>query len=233
MAVGAILSGNANAMVAGGAFDPFQEVHLSWQQQRSLWSDDGRALPYAAGRTGSLPGEGAALLYLEELETARARGATILAEVLGFGHRFVTPGHEDEVDVRAAALRAALPEGSPDWIGPSALGHGQLDRLEAQAYAQAFGDDGLADAGMVSTVPLVGFTGPAAGPINLVGALLAAMGVCTPARTAAHDVDPECAALGGTLARAGRVGDGAVGIASSFSLDGVHGALALRVGEPR
>ena len=233
MGTGTILSGNAEAMVAGGAFDPFQEVHLSWQQQRGMWSGDRRVLPFGAQRSGTLPGEGAALLYLEELETARARGATILAEIVGFAHRFVTPGHQDEVDVRVEALRAALPEGSPDWIGPSALGHGTLDRLEAQAYEQAFGRDALKGAGVVSAVPLVGFTGPAAGPLNLVGALLAAMGVCTPARSNPGDADPDCAPLGDGLARAGRTGTGAVVVGSSFSLDGVHGALALRVGEPR
>lgn len=233
MAVGAILGGTADAMVAGGAFDPFQEVHLSWQQQRGMWSDDGRVLPYGSQRSGTLPGEGSALLYLEELETARARGATILAEVLGFGQRFITPGSDDEVDVRADTLRAALPEGSPDWIGPTALGHRSLDRLEAEAFAQAFGEDGLDSAGVVSAVPLVGFTGPAAGPINLAGALLAALGLCEPARDVDGDLDPECAPLGGGLGRTGRVGDGAIVIGSSFSLDGVHGALALRVGEPR
>ena len=231
MAVGAILSGNADTMVAGGAFDPFQEVHLSWQQQRGMWSSDQRVLPYGEGRTGTLPGEGSALLMLEELETAKARGATILAEVLGFGQRFVTPGSQDEVEVRADALKAALPEGSPDWIGPAGLGHAHLDKLEAQAYAQAFGDD-LAQAGVVSAVPQIGFTGPAAAPINLLGALLAALGMCAPRRVVQGWVDPECAALGGGLERSGRTGDGAVVVGSSFSLDGVHGALALRVGAP-
>ena len=231
MAVGAILTGSADAMVAGGAFDPFQEVHLSWQQQRGLWSGDQRVLPFGEGRTGTLPGEGSALLYLEELEHAKARGATILAEVLGYGQRFVTPGADDEVEVRADALRAALPEGSPDWIGPLGLGHPHLDLLEAQAYARAFGDP-LEQAGVVTATAQVGFTGPATGPINLAGALLSALGECSPRRGIDGWIDGDCQPLGGGLERNGRTGDGAVVVGSSFSLDGVHCAVALRVGTP-
>jgi nodulation protein E len=229
MAVGTIRSGQADAMVAGGAFFPFQEVHLSWQQQRGLWSEAGRSAPYSADRDGTLPGEGAALLFFEERESALARGATILAEVIGAGQRILTPGEDAEVDVRAETLEAALPEGTPDWIGPSGLGHRHLDKLEAHAYTQAFGAEGLEAAGLVTAVPQVGFTGPAAGPLNLVGALLAALGECEPARQTVQG-DADTAPLAAALARNGRVGDGAIVLGSSFSYDGVHAALALRAG---
>ncbi len=226
MAAGAIDSSLADGMVAGGAFFPFQEVHLWWQQTRGLWTDDGSARPYAAGRAGTLPGEGSALFFLEEADAAEARGARVWGEVIGWAHRFVTPGDPDEVSVRAETLRAALPEGTPDWIAPVGMGHGDLDRMEALAYAEAFGD--LGSTGAVTAVPQIGFTGPAASPINLAGALLAANGETNPARASVAG-DSDTAALAATLGQAGKVGPGSVVLGSSFSLDGVHAAIAIRV----
>ena len=232
MAVGAIQSGLATAMIAGGAFFPFQEVHLAWQESRGLWADAGpvaqRVRPYAADRTGTLPGEGAALFYFEEREAALARGATILAEVVGFGQRFVTPGGDDDLSVRVDTLRAALPDAAPDWIAPLGLGHPELDALEAQAYQRAFGDS-LGQSGLVTLVPQIGYCGPAAGPLNLVAALLAAAGEASPKRTEVL-ADENCSALARAMGQAGKSGPGSVVLGSSFSLDGVHAALALRVG---
>ncbi len=227
-AVGAIRSGIADAMVAGGAFCPFQAVHLAWQQERGLWGD-GTVAPYAAGSTGTLPGEGAGLLYFEEYESAKARSATILAEVVGASQRIATPGTED-VDVRVDTLRAALGTGTPDWIGVDGLGHGDLDRLEAEAYVEAFGADALGSTAAVSTVPQVGLAGPATGPLNLVAALLAARGDSTPARTAVDaGSDAACATLAGAMGRTATTGDGTTVLGSTFSLDGVHAAMALKV----
>ncbi len=230
MAIGAIRSGIADGMVAGGAFCPFQEVHLAWQGQRGLWSADGAVRPYAAGRTGTLPGEGAGLLYFEEEAAAKARGATILAEVTGCAQRISTPG-TDDVDVRTDTLRAAAGSDAPDWLGVDGLGHGDLDRLEAEAYVEAFGAEGVGAAAAVTTVPQVGFAGPATGPLNLVAALLAARGDANPTRSDVDaGTDAACAALGGALGRtATRTGAGTTVLGSTFSQDGVHAAIALKV----
>ena len=224
MAAGAIRSELADAMMAGGAFFPFQEVHLWWQQQRGLWTAEGAAKPFAADRSGTLPGEGSALLLLEERASAEARGAAIVGTVLGWAQRFGAPG-EDDITVRADALRAALPEGEPDWIAPSGLGHPELDRLEALAYREAFGS--LPDAGAVSIVGQVGFSGPAASPLNLVAALVAARGGDVHRPVVQGDADT--ADLAAALGRSGRTGAGAVVLGSCFSLDGVHAAIAIRL----
>jgi 3-oxoacyl-(acyl-carrier-protein) synthase len=225
MAAGAIRSNLADGMVAGGAFSPFQEVHLHWQQLRGLWSTEGAAKPFAADRSGTMPGEGSALLYLEERSAAEARGATILGTVVGWAQRFGAPG-EDELAVRVDTLKAALPEGVPDWVAPSGTGHVDLDRLEALAYREAFGD--LSNAGAVSVVDRVGFTGPASGPLNLVAGLLAGQGADVARSQVAGDADT--ADLAAALGRSGRTGDGAVVLSSSFSLDGIHAAIAVRIG---
>jgi 3-oxoacyl-(acyl-carrier-protein) synthase len=224
MAAGAVRSNLADAMIGGGAFCPFQEVHLSWQQQRGLWTDDGLVKPFAADRRGTLPGEGSALLLLEERGAAEARGAAIVGTVLGWSQRFSAPG-EDDVEVRADALRAALPDGEPDWIAPSGLGHPELDRLEALAWREAFG--ALPNAGAVTVVDRVGFTGPASGPLNLVAALMAAQGADVARSAVIGDADTRD--LAAALGRSGRTGAGAVVVGSCFSLDGVHAALAVRL----
>ncbi|MEE2830123.1 MAG: beta-ketoacyl synthase N-terminal-like domain-containing protein [Myxococcota bacterium] len=230
MAAGAISDGLADSMIAGGAFCPYQEVHLAWQFVRGLYSETGAVQPYAEGRTGTVPGEGAGLLYLEEREQALARGATILAEVIGSGQRLSPKGAGEDVSMRADTLRAALPSGQPDWIGAGATGHGQLDQLEAEGYIEAFGEDGLAESGLVTITDQVGFSGPACSPMNLISALLAARGEVVPHRDTSLDADEgACAALASAIGRSGKVGGGSVVLGSSFSLDGVHAAIAMRV----
>lgn len=232
MAVQVIRRGQAEAMVAGAAFSPFQEVHLAWQQRRGLWSGedlpaDQRVRPYST-RRGTLPGEGGAVFYLEERSYAEARGATILGEVLGYGQRFGAPDDPDQVQVRAEALRGALPEGSPDWVAPTGLGHAALDALDSAAHADAFGAD-LGGAGAVVVQPITGFAGPATGPLGLAAGLLTARGEATPPRGLDVEADPACASLADALGRTGRVGAGSTLVASTFSVDGVHAALGVRV----
>lgn len=229
MAIQTIRRGQATAMIAGAAFSPFQEVHLAWQGQRGLWSSadlpaEERVRPYSV-RPGNLPGEGGAVFYLEDRDVAEARGATILAEVTGYGQRMLTPSEDEQADVRAEALRAALPGGTPDWVAPSALGRPDMDRLDAQAHAQAFG----AGFAAVAVTPNIGFAGPATGPLQLAAALLSARGDATPVRGLDVDVDPASAALGDALGRQGAVGAGATAVASCFSVDGVHAAVGVRV----
>jgi len=231
MAVQTIRRGQTHAMVAGAAFSPFQEVHLAWQHKRGLWSTsdspaDKRVRPYSV-QAGNAPGEGGAVFYLEERSYAEARGATILAEVTGYGQRVLPPSEPDQVDVRAEALRAAFPDGVPDWVAPSALARPDMDRLDAAAHAQAFGAS-FAPA-TVAVTPTIGFSGPATGPLALAAALLSARGDVTPARGLDVDVDPSCAVLGEGFRRMGRVGAGATAVASCFSVDGVHAAFGVRI----
>ena len=123
-----------------------------------------------------------------------------------------------------------MPEGTPDWIGPSAVGHAALDQLEAQAYVQAFGAEGLGNSGLVSITQQVGFSGPATAPLNLVSALLAARGEANPKRqTPEVATDSDRETLGAAMGRSGKVGAGSLVLGSSFSLDRVHAAVALRI----
>ena len=77
-------------------------------------------------------------------------------------------------------------------------------------------------------VPKLGFSGPAAAPLQLAAALLVARGEAD-FRPDSVDADPECGALAAASSRSGSVGDGCVILGSSFSIDGVHAALSMRV----
>ncbi len=231
MAVQVIRRGQVTAMVAGGAFEPFQEVHLAWQSQRGLWNDsdlpaDQRVRPYST-RAGNLPGEAGAVFYLEERDAALARGATILAEVTGYGQRFVTPGGDPDGLVRSDALKAAT-DGTPDWIAPTALGRPDMDALEVAAYQDAFGDD-LGGAAAAVATPWIGLAGPATAPLQLAVGILAARGELTPPRGLDVQAAPGCEAMGAALGRTGKTGDGTRVVASCFSIDGVHAALGVRI----
>lgn len=163
------------------------------------------------------------MLLLEEEGHAVARGARILAEVLGFGQRFGLPGG-NEGEMHVDVLRAALPGGTPDWVGPMALGHGGRDAAEDRAYQAAFGD--LSGSGAVSVTASLGYSGPASGPLQLIAALLAARGELRQPVLPVWDLD--CSTLGPAVGRPGACGPGAVILASTFSPDGVHAAIALR-----
>ncbi len=141
--------GVQDVMIAGGAeeFSPTQVAVFDTLYATSLRNDEPRATPapYDADRDGLVIGEGAATFVLEEWEHAHARGAKILAEVVGFcentdGTHVTNPNHE----TMAGALKGALADAglSPDAIG-CVNGHGTAtkagDAAETAATRAVFG----------------------------------------------------------------------------------------------
>ncbi|PKP63043.1 MAG: beta-ACP synthase, partial [Alphaproteobacteria bacterium HGW-Alphaproteobacteria-8] len=139
-----IRGGGADVMLAGGAEAPLVfGVIKAWEGLRVLSRDGCR--PFCATRNGMVQGEGAAVLVLEEYDRARARGARIWGEIVGFG---MTADASDIVqpsaDGAARAIRAALDDAR---IAPDAVGyinaHGTAtsanDRTECAAIRMVFG----------------------------------------------------------------------------------------------
>ncbi len=145
-----IRTGRADAVLAGGADELCFESLYGFHQAGRLCSEgeSGPAgcVPFDARRDGFALGEGAGLLMLEEADSARARGATILAEIRGHGNCYDCSRGKDEraVDAVRRAVGLALADagiGAGDVEAVSAAASGSIpgDRHEALGLAAVFG----------------------------------------------------------------------------------------------
>jgi nodulation protein E len=140
-----VRSGEAEVAIAGGSEAPLSLGFLkAWEAMRVVSPDTCR--PFSRDRRGLILGEGAAVLVLEPVERARARGATILGEIAGFGmssdaHHVTQPSALGAARaIRAALLDAEL---APEAVGyVNAHGTGTLanDATETEAIKNVFGE---------------------------------------------------------------------------------------------
>jgi 3-oxoacyl-[acyl-carrier-protein] synthase II len=200
----AIRRGEADLAIAGGFDDAVSWWNMSKFDALGIMTDRndlGAAAcrPYDQQRSGTVMGEGAALLMLEEYESASKRGARIYAEVTGFGnaydaHKLVTPHPEGRG--LALAMETALREAgsSPEAIGYVAA-HGSGTRLgdasEARAIRSVFG--AAADRLAASSVkPATGHLIAGAGALNIAVAALALSHRIVPPTLNLQTIDPVC-----------------------------------------
>lgn len=180
-----IMFDDADVMVAGGAESPISEIGVAgFNACKALSTKRGddperASRPYDADRDGFVMGEGAGIVVLEELEHARARGAKIYAEVLGYGMSgdayHITAPSEDgdgaERSMRAALKRAGLEPSQIDYINA----HGtstMADTIELGAVERLLGD-AAAGATMSSTKSSIGHLLGAAGSVEAIFCVLA------------------------------------------------------------
>jgi 3-oxoacyl-[acyl-carrier-protein] synthase II len=135
----------ADLVLAGGA-DAFSRITYAGFHRLGAIAPE-RCQPFDRDRKGMIPGEGAAVLVLEPLERARARGARVYAEVAGYGlscdAHHMTAAHP-EGDGAARAMLAALADAglAPEdvsYISAHGTGTPTNDRLEALAVQRVFG----------------------------------------------------------------------------------------------
>ncbi|HEX8634198.1 MAG TPA: beta-ketoacyl-[acyl-carrier-protein] synthase family protein [Pyrinomonadaceae bacterium] len=146
-----IRCGRERALLAGGAeelcFESFYGFDRAGLLCRSNDHENHFPIPFDARRNGSALGEGAALLMLEDAESARERGARVLAEVSGTGCAYdCSRGRDEEKSVEAItrSMRLALFDAEMlpyqvECLSASANGSPRGDRHEAQAIAKLFG----------------------------------------------------------------------------------------------
>ena len=196
--------GDADAVLAGGAESCMHPLILAgFTAMRGLAVEEEHpphaSRPFDATRAGFVMGEGACVLVLEELESARARGARIYAEVLGYGasndaHHMAQP--EPEATGVAEMMRAALRRAK---VEPERVGyinaHGTStplgDLAETRAIKAVFGDHAHRLA-VSSTKSMMGHCFGAAGAIEAMMCVLAIHERVIPPTINYEHPDPEC-----------------------------------------
>jgi 3-oxoacyl-[acyl-carrier-protein] synthase II len=199
-----IKRGDADVMLAGGTEACMHPLILAgFCAMRGLVAeeeDPARASrPFDATRAGFVMGEGAAVLVLEDLDSARARGATIYAEVLGYGasndaHHMAQPD-PDAIGVgemmRAAIDRAGIEPERVGYINAHGTSTPLGDAAETKAIKDVFGDHAY-ELAVSSTKSMMGHFFGAAGAIEAMMCVLAIHHGVLPPTINYHEPDPAC-----------------------------------------
>ncbi len=225
-----VRSGAVAMAIAGGSEAVFSLGFLkAWEAMRVVSPDTCR--PFSKDRRGLILGEGGAMLVLERMDSARARGAPILGEIVGFGmssdaFHITQPSPDGAARVMHAALAdAALP---PDAIGYiNAHGTGTLanDAAETAAIRKVFGAhaDRLA---VSSTKSMHGHTLGAAGAIEAAATLLALRYGILPPTANFTEPDPACDL--DVIPNTARAAAVEFALSNSFAFGGLNAVLAFR-----
>jgi 3-oxoacyl-[acyl-carrier-protein] synthase II len=199
-----IKRGDADAVLAGGAEACLHPLILAgFVAMRGLAVEDEHpphaSRPFDATRNGFVMGEGACVLVLEALEAARARGATIYAEILGYGasndaHHMAQPDPDStgvKEMMRAALRRAQVETSRVGYINAHGTSTPQGDLAETRAIKEVFGEHAYSLA-VSSTKSVTGHCFGAAGAIEAMMCVRAVHdGVLPPTMNYEHP-DPEC-----------------------------------------
>lgn len=199
-----IRRGDAKAMIAGGsekAITPIAIAAFGNMHALSQRNDDpqGASRPFDATRDGFVMGEGAAILILEDLEFAKARGAHILAELVGYASTSdayhetqPAPGGSGLVKAMRRALhKAGLRPDQVDYINAHGTSTPYNDKTETEAIKTCFGEHAYHVA-ISSTKSMTGHTLGAAGAVEAAVSILAIQTGIIPPTINLHHPDPEC-----------------------------------------
>ena len=232
-----IRHGYADAMVAGGAeatVNALAAAGFSNMQALSPSEDPNAAsLPFDVRRAGFVMGEGAGVLVLEELEHAKQRGATIYAELTGYGstcdaYHITSPDPSAAESARAIADAWRETGLDTDRVYFNAHGTGtpMNDRIETLAIKKALGEDRARRITISSTKSMTGHMLGAAGGAEAVASVLALRDGIAPPTINLTQPDPDCD-LDYTPLTA-KHADFDVALSSSLGFGGHNACLAFR-----
>ena len=225
-----VRSGGADAAVTGGTEACLTLGTLkAWEAMRVLADDTCR--PFSKQRRGLVLGEGAAVFVLETLERAQARGANVLAEIVGAGMSadagdIVFPSETGAASaIRRALDDAQLAADAIDYVNAHGTGTPANDTTETRAIRRAFGAhaDALA---VSSTKSMHGHALGAAGAIELVATIGALRDGVVPPTANFVDPDPECDL--DYVPNTAREKTVRAALSNSFAFGGLNAVLALR-----
>ncbi len=225
-----VRGGVTDLAIAGGTEAIFSLGFLkAWEAMRVVSPDTCR--PFSLDRRGLILGEGSAMLVLEPLEAAQARGARIYGEVVGFGmssdaHHITQPAP----DGAARAMRAALADASIGrerigYINAHGTGTAANDATETAAIHCVFGEhaDRLA---VSSTKSMHGHALGAAGALEAVATVLALREGLLPPTVNFNEPDPKCDL--DIVVNVAREAEPEYALSNSFAFGGLNAVVAFR-----
>jgi 3-oxoacyl-[acyl-carrier-protein] synthase II len=243
MAIGdardAICLGRAEVMVCGGTEAPVTPVSIAgFAAMRALSTQNDKpaaaSRPFDGERDGFVIGEAGAVLVLEELEHARARGARIYAEVAGYGVSSDANHVSDPDPVGANAARAVrmalgdagLEPADVDYVNAHGTSTSRGDSAETRVLKLVFGDTLPTRPVVSSTKGATGHTLGAAGAVEAIFTVLALYEGVLPPTINQHVPDPDCDL--DYIPNTARVEQVEVALSNSFGFGGHNSVVAFR-----
>jgi beta-ketoacyl-acyl-carrier-protein synthase II len=239
----AIRRGDCVAVISGSTEAPLLETaHAGFTNMRGMGLPrPGEPLetvsrPFDLTRDGFVLGEGAASLFLEDLELAKARGARIYAEVVGYGSAadgwdMVQPIDKGIGSARAmkmAVERRGVPVDEVDLINPHGTSTPLGDKREAEAIWTVFGDRSAAkrtSLAISGTKSMTGHMMGAAGAFEAFATVMSVAEQCIPPTINYRDFDPDCDLWVVTEATAHPI---RYGLSNNIGLGGHNGAVIFK-----
>jgi 3-oxoacyl-[acyl-carrier-protein] synthase II len=206
----AIRRGDCIAVISGSTEAPLLEVaHAGFSNMRGMGlprpgeAPQTVSRPFDATRDGFVLGEGAGSLFLEDLELAKARGAKIYAEVVGYGSAadgwdMVQPIDDGVGSARAMRMaleRRGVPADEVDLINPHGTSTPLGDKREAEAIWTVFGSRSARDErslAISATKSMTGHMMGAAGAFEAFATVMSVAEQCAPGTLNYRDYDPDC-----------------------------------------
>lgn len=230
--------GDADIMVAGGsemAFTPLGVGSFCQARALSQRNDEPQraSRPWDKDRDGFVMAEGGGAIVLEEYEHARARGAQIYAEFIGFGmsgdaHHITAPPEDGEgarLAMTAAMRDAAINPSDVDYINAHATSTELGDRAETVAIKRTLGDHARKVA-VSSTKSMTGHLLGAAGVVEAIFSILAIRDSVLPPTINLENPDPECDL--DYVPLTARQAPVRIALSNSFGFGGTNGSLIFR-----
>jgi 3-oxoacyl-[acyl-carrier-protein] synthase II len=238
-ALDAIRIGRADVMLAGGTEAPISRVGIAgFDAMRALSrrnDDPARASrPFDGERDGLVMGEAAAILVLEELEHARARGAKIYGELIGYGvssdaAHMTEPDPTGENPARAMRMAFADADIDPsevDYVNAHATSTPLGDASETRVLKLALGEEHARETPISSTKGATGHCFGAAGAVEAVFSTLAVRDGKVPPTINYEEPDPECDL--DYVPNESRDADVRVAVSNSFGFGGHNACIVVR-----
>ena len=226
-----MLAGGADACVTGMGIAAFNSM-----KALSTRNDDpaGASRPFDAGRDGFVMGEAGAVLVLESLEHAVARGADVICEVVGYGmsgdaHHFTEPdpvGRPAANAMRMALEDAGLPPEAVDYVNAHGTSTPVGDTAEVRVLQLALGAEVAARTPVSSTKSMHGHCLGAAGGVEAALTAMAIREGAIPPTINLESLDPACEGIDHVANRA-READVRFALSNAFGFGGHNATIAL------